>query len=327
MKKKIIIIPGAPKCGSSNLFDTLRHHPEITIPRIKEPHFLGFNKDFVTRNFKWYENLFPEVDKIYLDGSTTYLYSSNFFDNVADRFEPYIIILLRDPVKRLFSQFNHMFKKLPKSLESRKFTNIVQFMAENKEMGVVEAENLLIKKSIDEELITANYHNRNYLNTYYGENLESPFEHPNLMYQYFRCSLYSKYVPKYLDRFGENVKIVFFEDWVSDYSQVLNELYEFLKIKKVNLPQSSFINQTAIPKNKFLRYVWYFRSNNELGRNLIGKVSKHIPISYKKLMRNMIINENISLSSDVYKITREILSEEYEYWFNNYPRLKNVWKY
>jgi hypothetical protein len=44
--KPNFFIAGAPKCGTTALYQYLRPHPNIFMPEVKEPHF--FAKDFGT---------------------------------------------------------------------------------------------------------------------------------------------------------------------------------------------------------------------------------------------------------------------------------------
>ena len=39
--KPNFFIVGAPKCGTTALWEYLRHHPQIFLPSVKEPHFFA----------------------------------------------------------------------------------------------------------------------------------------------------------------------------------------------------------------------------------------------------------------------------------------------
>jgi hypothetical protein len=47
--KPNFFIVGAPKCGTTALYEYLRPHPNIFMPKVKEPHF--FAKDLGTYPF------------------------------------------------------------------------------------------------------------------------------------------------------------------------------------------------------------------------------------------------------------------------------------
>lgn len=41
MRKPDFFIVGAPKCGTTAMYDNLGQHPEVFTPEIKEAHFFG----------------------------------------------------------------------------------------------------------------------------------------------------------------------------------------------------------------------------------------------------------------------------------------------
>ena len=40
-KKPNLFIVGAPKCGTTFLYQYLKKHPDVYFPNFKEPHFFG----------------------------------------------------------------------------------------------------------------------------------------------------------------------------------------------------------------------------------------------------------------------------------------------
>ncbi|MCA9361496.1 hypothetical protein KC845_02980, partial [Candidatus Kaiserbacteria bacterium] len=52
------IIIGGPRCGTTNLFNTLRHHPQIKTSRIKEVKFFNNDKKF-NKGELFYRSYFP----------------------------------------------------------------------------------------------------------------------------------------------------------------------------------------------------------------------------------------------------------------------------
>ena len=55
LKTPDFIIIGAQKCGTSTLFDHLRKHPDIRLPKMKELNF--FTENF-TMGLDWYLRFF-----------------------------------------------------------------------------------------------------------------------------------------------------------------------------------------------------------------------------------------------------------------------------
>jgi len=124
---KAIIIPGPRKCGTSTLFKLLKDHPQIDCPYIKEPHFFTLTQKIINDNISWYQDLYPhKLNKPFLDGSTLYFSSNRAKENIKKYMDnPLIIIILRDPAKRVYSSYLHMVKKVPKP-ELRDFKKILK---------------------------------------------------------------------------------------------------------------------------------------------------------------------------------------------------------
>ena len=49
MKRPNLFIVGAPKSGTTSIYNYLKNHPEVFMSPIKEPHF--FAKDFIEDEF------------------------------------------------------------------------------------------------------------------------------------------------------------------------------------------------------------------------------------------------------------------------------------
>ncbi len=107
---------GAEKAGSTWLADMLREHPKVFVPRKKEiyffneydPHFLKVKNPKYEWGIGWYLDHFNDIDDKILKGefSPTYLYSRKTAERIHRHFPNVkIFIVLRDPVKRAFSQY------------------------------------------------------------------------------------------------------------------------------------------------------------------------------------------------------------------------------
>ena len=119
-----LLIVGAAKCGTTSLYNYLGQHPSVYFPLIKEPRF--FLKDYISRiskkdphykdiisssidNEEKYFRLFnTEISyKIYGEASVHYLYNyKETIPNIKKYLnDPYIIIILREPVERAVSNW------------------------------------------------------------------------------------------------------------------------------------------------------------------------------------------------------------------------------
>ena len=121
-----LYIVGAPKSGTTSLYHYLNQHPDINIPN-KEPRFLINNiinsvseddpiKPYLIRSSildkNEYNSLYSGLkEKIICDASTQYLYH---YSHVIPKIKqlkgpsPKIIILLRNPIDRAFSNYSHI---------------------------------------------------------------------------------------------------------------------------------------------------------------------------------------------------------------------------
>ncbi len=114
MKKTNCFIIGAPKCGTTSLFQYLSEHPEVFSCNPKEPTY--FASDFPDfREMKTetdYLNLFIDAQnhhKILLEGSAMYMYSQEALENIK-HFNPdaKLIAMVRNPVELTYSYHSQL---------------------------------------------------------------------------------------------------------------------------------------------------------------------------------------------------------------------------
>ena len=106
--KPNFFIAGAPKCGTTALYEYLSPHPNVFMPKLKEPHF--FSKDLsypIVKTLEDYTRLFSECTEQHLrigEASASYLCSSVALRNIRE-FNPdaKIIAMLRNPVDMVYS--------------------------------------------------------------------------------------------------------------------------------------------------------------------------------------------------------------------------------
>lgn len=105
------LIVGAQKCGTSALRVNLRAHDGIAIPA-DELHFFN-NKNKWEQGLDWYCQHFPHTDLLQGEKTPEYLSNPRAAERIA-RIIPSakIIIMLRDPVTRAYSHWNHMTQKI-----------------------------------------------------------------------------------------------------------------------------------------------------------------------------------------------------------------------
>ena len=125
MKKPNFIISGFPKCGTTSLYHYLNDHPEIYLPTQKELHYFTHDiignlncgpKDQIVKNNQVnnenkYLSFFKKVkNEIAIgDASPSYInYPQKFLEIKNFLKDPKIIIMVRDPIDRAYSNYLHL---------------------------------------------------------------------------------------------------------------------------------------------------------------------------------------------------------------------------
>jgi len=184
-------IVGAPRAGTTSLYDYLHRTDGVYMSPSKEPHYFttsgaSFLYPPPIRDKKKYLELFSNVkdEKAIGEGSTSYLRDPQvpkLIHKVAPKAK--IIIILRDPVQRAYS--NYLLR-----------------VSSGKTYSFSEA----IKKAIDSDY-----------NQYDGTIIHAGW--------------YYKQVKGYQDVFGvDNVKILIFEEFIKDPKKTVKEVLEFLGV-------------------------------------------------------------------------------------------------
>jgi len=191
-------IVGAPKAGTTSLYAYLKDIPRIFMSQRKEPHYFSCNvvseksASKPIRNKKKYLKLFEKAkeEKIIGEASVTYL---------ADPEAPKLIHEVAPQARILISlrdPINRLFSS---------------YLMQGPRMG-------RLKLSFSEELrITLEQTKRNQF-----------YDFSRLLLKF---GLYSESVKRYLDIFGkEQVKIIFFEEFIKNPKSTLMDILNFLDI-------------------------------------------------------------------------------------------------
>ena len=131
MKKNLpnFLIVGAAKCGTSSLHNYLNQHPNIFMPsfnkegkNVKEPQFLVKNKvknrlHFGVWTWEEYQSLFKQAKQQRAIGESSVFYLFYYQDainEIKNRLgnDVKIIIMLRNPIDRAYSAFQHVSRGL-----------------------------------------------------------------------------------------------------------------------------------------------------------------------------------------------------------------------
>ena len=113
MRKPNLFIVGAPKSGTTALYEYLKVHPEIFMSAYKEPHYFGSDlrgprMEQFRGNDRKYLSLFAAAtnEKWVGEASIWYLYSQRAAQEIK-AYDPNaaIIIMLRNPLEMGYSMF------------------------------------------------------------------------------------------------------------------------------------------------------------------------------------------------------------------------------
>ena len=230
-------IVGAPKAGTTSLYQYLKNHPQVYMSPVKEPNFFSYDETVEQRLYHKEKGIKELDDYLKLfrgangadavgEASVSYL----FYPSVPEKIKQFspaarIIILLRNPVERAFSHY-HMEHK----------------------MGYV-------NESL-EEIISRNSRHRNA---------------PLYYQQYVELGIYAPQLKRYFDQFGrEHVKVLIYEEAVKNLPATMNEVYSFLGINSRHPADlNRRFNSFSAPRNPAFRFLYSQKRLRKLARSLV----------------------------------------------------------
>ena len=234
-----VLCIGFAKCGTTTLYDIFSQNEEIYLSGIKEPIYYGYEKTY-KRGFEWYKKRYYPIktNKVVVEINpriAKYASAENILKDYGAGTK--IIILLRNPIKRLYSNFKmnlntgKCFDKVEKNLGNNTSNLFDKWIKEN---FYIDNKKIKVKDNINTNKM---------LN---GE--------------------YYKVVKNYIDIFGrENVYICLFEDFINDKEKYSKEMFDFIGVNYQNINYDVHVNQgNRIPKNKYtiklnsfcINYLW-----------------------------------------------------------------------
>ena len=227
MNKPNFLLVGAGKSATRSLYNYMIQHPDVFMPKMKEPQFFVAN-EVAGRIQKWvddekkYFHLFDHAHgkKAIGEASVMYLY---FYKDAIANIKKYlgdevkIMIILRNPADRAYSAYNFVHINNPDEKYS-------------------------FEEALDKE--EERWKNRS-----------------SLFMQYKRMGLYSDAVKAYKENF-KNVHIMWYDEFRKDPATVLKGVFDFLGIRNdVAIDYTRVWNKGGKKwKNPMLR--WLFMSDN-----------------------------------------------------------------
>jgi hypothetical protein len=197
------IIIGVQKGGTTSLFNYLVQHPDVKQPFRKEIKYFDCN---YTEGFSWYRANFPPKMKL-RDGLITGEASPHYFphplaaERIAQKFPTIkLIVLLRNPVDRAYSHYQHMVRGGNETLSFEQ---------------AIEAEPARLEGEEERIIADVHYPLHNYMN-----------------YTYLTLGMYRKYFQHWFKVFPrEQLLILKSEDLYSHPSETYKETLNFLGLR------------------------------------------------------------------------------------------------
>ncbi len=224
-------IVGAPKAGTTSLYEYLKQVPGIFMSPEKEPNYFNqvtvFEDDpyrFTIRDKKKYLELFKNVknEKIIGDATPNYLRDLNV-PHLIHKVSPNakILITLRNPTDRIFSQYQMLLNLGRISYSTEKLV----------------------------------------------ESLEKNGRRPNQTVQEF----YTPLVKRYLDVFGaKRVKIIIFEEWIKNVRETIMSIVEFLGLDNEDLTFDELIHNPFLsPRSSISKFLLHNKTVLNLSRKIL----------------------------------------------------------
>ncbi len=239
------LVIGAARSGTTSLHGLLIQHPDIYLPVKKqpEPHFF-LKTDEYSKGYQYYlDTYFNGVKEESAVGeiSTSYLFGEQVPQRIHDfKSDIKLICMLRDPVKRAFSNYWHSTKN---GFETLSFREAVD-QAEERHLQL-------------------------------GPKMKeiAPFA-------YIERGLYGDQLTNYLNYFKrEQLHIIIMEEFFRDLETGMKRLFEFLEVDPAFVPNKMKLDTNkSVPETVFLStndiemISPYFRKSNEVLFELLGRV-------------------------------------------------------
>jgi len=229
-------IVGAPKAGTTSLYEYLKNIPGIYMPTIKEPNYFSVNTVpnhhpvlKPIRDKERYLKLFEKVtnEKIIGESSPDYLADQDA-PSLIYQISPHahILISLRDPVERAFSDY------------------------------LIHVSQGLMKLSFHDEL---------------QKELRQKIDKskPNCRLDY---GFYSESVKKYLEVFGsKQVKVIIFEEFIQNTKTTIEEILHFLDLNSsLDNFDDKIHNPSQSPRGSVAQHLLTSKTSSKIAKKILS---------------------------------------------------------
>jgi len=221
---------GAMRSGTTALFSALSRHPELAAPTRKEIHFFDLH---FARGINWYRAFFPVSARLAMEWSPSYMNHPMAARRAREVLgDARILVLLRDPVERAWSQY-----RLRRSLGT-----------EDREFDVVLATEMEAPRKAFSEYA-------------------APGEIP-----YLRAGLYADQLEAWLSTFGaDSVLVLDSADVFSKPDGYLAVIQDFIGVDRAAIDYVQINASPAAPLPESLEALrWYFDDSDAKLQRMTG---------------------------------------------------------
>jgi len=222
IKTPDFIIIGAQKCGTSTMFHHLNKHPNIFMPRKKELHFFDENySQGLAHYLKYFSNKRMSSTTFCTgEASPFYFFHPLAASRIHQHFpEIKLILLLRNPIDRAYSQYQHMKRKGRISISFEQAIALEPEILKNRKDAFFADEN-----------------------------------HSDLIYRRFSFlarSRYSEQLPAWFMHFGEKqILIIKSEDYFKNPNDTFEQVFEFVGVQPFEIILSKEHKNSEYPRMK-----------------------------------------------------------------------------
>ena len=279
-------VVGAPKCGTTSVYHYLSKHQDIFLPSKKELNF--FSSEEIIRQNLYYDSFMVDDFNHYKD---LYKNSHNFF------------------AKGDFSVSYLFYKDVPQKIKD----------------CVPDAKIIIfLRNPLDRSY---SHYLMDFRLGYIKNSIEQIIKNPKKFNMYYQqiieLSMYFNQVKRYKDLFGDNVKIILFEQLKNDTASTINSILDFINVdKNVDLITDIKHNSFKMPKNNLVKKIYNNKKIRKFFSKLTPKFFKKaifsifftydkpkLTVSTKKYLSNLFYDDVKNLE----KLINEDLSDWYKY--------------
>jgi len=128
---KGFIVVGGSKCGTTSIYFYLKNHPDICLTKIKETFFFGKRKPSRIKNYLMeneYSSLFSDCSGKSIRGEVSGAYLNTYSaSKIKEKLgNTKIIVVLRNPVERIFSMYRYKCSMREYRGDIKSFTGLIK---------------------------------------------------------------------------------------------------------------------------------------------------------------------------------------------------------